>query len=89
MRLRKSANNMYCKKGHEIQVLNSAAGYYIGTVDKEDGSSYCRLTGYYKSWGLAEAQLRDRGVIANTRNCVENEFCNGGSGCGPFRYDRV
>ena len=63
----------YCQKGHKISVLRSAAGYYIGTVD-EDGP-YCRLSGYGKS--------PDDPALNIERECIENQWCNGGSliGC--------
>lgn len=63
----------YCQKGHKISVLRSAAGYYVGTAD-EDGP-YCRLSGYGKS--SADPALNTE------RECIENQWCNGGSlsGC--------
>ena len=63
----------YCQKGHMISVLRSAAGYYIGTAD-EDGP-YCRLSGYGKS--------PNDPVLNVERECIENQWCNGGSlsGC--------
>lgn len=63
----------YCQKGYRISVLRSAAGYYIGTAD-EDGP-YCRLSGYAKS--------PDDPALNMERECIENQWCNGGSlsGC--------
>lgn len=37
-----------CKKGHEVKVMRSAAGYYRGTAD-EQGYPNCRLTTRYKT----------------------------------------
>lgn len=63
----------YCQKGYRISVLQSAAGYYIGTAD-EDGPN-CRLSGYGKS--------PDDPVLNEERECIENQWCNGSSlsGC--------
>ena len=63
----------YCPKGHQIQVLRSAAGYYIGTVDEE--GPYCRISGYGSS--------ADDPAMNEERICAENQYCNGGSisGC--------
>ena len=63
-----------CRRGYEIQVLRSGAGYYLGTVD-EEGFPNCRISsGYAKTRELAENLLPDR-------VCMENTFCNGGEGC--------
>lgn len=64
---------MYCKKDKQLQVLHSAAGYYVGTFDEE--GPYCRLTGY--------AQTKDDPILNIERECDENQFCNGGciDGC--------
>lgn len=62
-----------CRKGHELQVLHSTAGHYVGTLDPEDGAPFCRITGYArKPEGLAGTP---------ERQCMENQFCNGGCGC--------
>lgn len=64
-----------CRKGYEIQLLHSAAGYYLGTVD-EEGFPNCRVSiGYAKNPGLAKMLIPDR-------VCEENLFCNGYRGCG-------
>ena len=75
------AKKLICHKGFEIQVLRSGAGYYIGTVDSEDGSPYCRLSvNYYPTAAAAQKDLdslsfEDRGYADEIR------FCNEGSGC--------
>lgn len=64
-----------CRKGYEIQVLRSGAGYYIGTVD-EDGCPYCRLSvEYSKTADGCKNMVADRGYA------METQFCNGGMGC--------
>lgn len=68
---------MKCKQGYEIEVCESTAGYYMGTVDPDDGFPNCRITGYYKTPEEAAAALK-RGEI---RRCIENDFCNNGRGC--------
>ena len=37
---------MKCQQGYEIQVCESTAGYFMGTVDPDDGFPNCRVTGY-------------------------------------------
>ncbi len=65
-----------CKQGLEVQVLHSAAGYYIGTVDEEDGFPNCRLSvEYYKTRELAQSALDNRTFIE--RESEEIMFCNG------------
>lgn len=66
---------MKCKKGYEIHVLKSAAGYYRGTVD-EEGIPNCRLSGYAKTFEEASSLALSREI-----GCIENDFCNGGKGC--------
>lgn len=67
-----------CKQGYEVTVLESYAGYYIGTHD-EEGFPNCRLSQqYYKTKDEAEEALEGR--TFTERNCVENNFCNGGHG---------
>ena len=68
---------MKCKQCYEIQVCESTAGYFMGTVDPDDGFPNCRVTGYYKTPEEAAAAL-ERGEI---RRCIENDFCNNGRGC--------
>lgn len=67
---------MKCKRGLEVKVLKSAAGYYIGTLT-EDGFPNCRITRSYSATEEgAKCSLLDRQI-----GCIENEFCNGGKGC--------
>lgn len=65
-----------CRKGYEIKVLSSCAGYYLGTVTK-DGVPYCRCsTGYTATREEAEKYLH-----IDRYDSMENEFCNEGKGC--------
>ena len=66
---------LYCSKGHQIQIMRSAAGYYIGTSDPEDQCPYCRISGYGSTPDDARMNIE--------RECMENQFCNGNSisGC--------
>ena len=65
-----------CRKGYEVIVCKSAAGYYIGTKD-EEGMPNCRIsTGYAPTEEDAKLLPLDRQV-----GCIENEYCNGGEGC--------
>lgn len=64
-----------CRRGHEIQVLKSGAGYYIGTVD-EEGFPYCRISaGYSKTAEGCKDLVEDRAYA------MEIWFCNGNKGC--------
>lgn len=54
---------------YPIQVLMSAAGYYIGQVD-EDGLPYSRISGYFRSREEAEIALTEGFVL---RDCMENQ----------------
>ena len=65
-----------CQRGNDIQVLKSNAGYYVGTLDKEDGTPYCRLSQYY-------GKTKDDPIMDIERECDENQYCNGGqiNGC--------
>ena len=68
-----------CVRGHLVQALNSAAGWYVGTID-EDGFPYCRISqNYYKTCKDAEDVIKNGTYIQRT--CMENQFCNGGMGC--------
>lgn len=68
-----------CVRGHLVQALNSAAGWYVGTID-EDGFPYCRISqGYYKTCKDAEDAIKN-GTYTQ-RTCIENQFCNSGMGC--------
>lgn len=67
---------MKCKKGYEIQVLRSGAGYYLGTVD-ELGFPNCRVSIDY-----ARTREEAEKYLIPDRVCEENLFCNGYTGCG-------
>jgi|GEM_PF-2910290 len=66
-----------CNKGYEVKVLKSGAGYYVGTYAPQEGPN-CRISGYFKS--PTELTVGDL-LLACTRICSENEFCNDGCGC--------
>lgn len=69
---------MLCTMKHEVKVMKSQAGYYIGT--DEDGMPFCRISvRYYPTQEAAENVLRH--FAFEERHCVENEFCNKGKGC--------
>ena len=75
------AKKLICHKGFEIQVLRSGAGYYIGTVDSEDGSPYCRLSvNYYPTAAAAQKDL-DSLSFEDRAYADEIRFCNEGRGC--------
>jgi hypothetical protein len=70
---------MKCIKGYEIEVLSSGAGYYIGVFDDEVGP-VCRISrDYYKNRKIAEEVFKARSWTS--RDCLENNLCNGGKGC--------
>ena len=62
-----------CKRGNEIKLLKSSAGYYLGTSD-EYGCPNCRVSSYSGTEGLSV-------VLRPDRICMENIYCNGGTGC--------
>ena len=75
---------MKCSKGLEVKVMKSYAGYYIGTeiFDKEMGYEVpnCRISvSYFKTKEAAE-QAMNNGF--SQRNCMENDYCSAGKGCG-------
>ena len=75
---------MKCNKGLEVKAMKSAAGYYIGTeiFDKEMGCEVpnCRVSvNYFKTKEAAE-QAMNNGFAQ--RNCMENDYCSAGKGCG-------
>ena len=73
-----------CRKGYEVTILSSAAGYYIGTRDKE-GFPNCRLSsGYAKT--VAEAR---ENLNADRQRAEENAFCNGCGCCFKSRFKEV
>lgn len=66
---------MKCKKGYVVMALQSAAGYYMGTLD-EDGCPNCKLSsGYCKKKSSAEELPLDR------QGASENVFCNKNGDC--------
>lgn len=67
-----------CKKGHIVQPLKSCAGYYLGSM--EDGEPYCRISSNYVN------TISDAHKLNTNRQycCMENEWCNGGNGCGLY-----
>ena len=62
-----------CKKGYRVQILKSAAGYYLGTAD-DIGLPVCRVSGYTDTYEKAKDLTPDR-------ICEENLFCNNYEGC--------
>jgi len=48
----------YNSEDLEIEVLMSAAGYYVGQLEP-CGAPFSRLSGYYKTRELAEIALRE------------------------------
>ena len=64
-----------CKKGCTVEIMASPAGFYMGTKD-EDGLPNCRISGYCRSKEMAAYLIPNRQT-----NCMENEWCNGGTGC--------
>lgn len=66
---------MKCIRNHEIIIMKSAAGFYLGS--RQDGMPYCRISGYYSSPAEAEKALAQREV----RVCSENLYCSGGRNC--------
>jgi len=73
---------MKCTQGHLLQVLKSGAGWYIGTLirDEEFNADMpnCRVSGYYRSREEAQEALAGGFVL---RECAENDFCSQGVGC--------
>lgn len=69
---------MKCIKGKEIQVLHSAAGWYIGCYD--DDGPCCRISMYYKTREHAETALEHKLFY---RDADEITFCNRNWGCIP------
>ena len=65
---------MRCRKGHDVEVLHSGAGYYMGT--KEDGEPFCRITRHYA--GTAEEAAL---LPLNRQFSPENAACNSNGGC--------
>lgn len=79
---------MKCVRGYDLEVLNTPAGYYIGSMmplDEEDPDSPlcpgCRMTGYMTK-EQAEKLLADgdkERLWMAERDCAENAWCAGGS----------
>lgn len=74
---------MKCRRGLEVQVLRSGAGYYIGTMTEEEGfpEPMCRISSCYYKTELEAARALTAWNFP-VRNCIENDFCNHGMGCG-------
>lgn len=73
---------MKCRKGYEVRPLKSAAGWYLGTTDK-DGFPNCRISTQYAK---TEEDARKYLLADRQTNCMENEFCNGGRGCFELKF---
>ena len=54
-------------------------GIWKGDDGYEPVEPFCRCSGYSSSKENMEIQLK--GNIWELRNCVENQYCNGGRGC--------
>ena len=68
---------MKCVKGYEIKPMKSAAGWYVGTTDK-DGFPMCRISDYYKNKETAQKAINNKTFF---RIAEEITFCNAGYGC--------
>lgn len=66
---------MKCIKGYEVEPQRSAAGYYMGTVDK-DGFPNCRLS---SSYGKTAEEAKN--LVLDRQTADENVFCNGCGRC--------
>lgn len=66
---------MKCIKGFEVEPQRSAAGYYMGTFDPEEGLN-CRLSSEY-----AKTVEEAKKLPLDRQSCMENEFCNGCGRC--------
>lgn len=65
-----------CRKGYEIKVLKSCAGYYLGTVTK-DGVPYCRCSTEY----APTKEEAEKCLFVDRHFAMENMDCNHGKGC--------
>ena len=73
---------MKCVRGHEVKVLKSGAGWYIGTV--EDGMPYCRISISYYETEVEANRMLERGFAI--KDYGENEFCfRTAGGCSCFK----
>lgn len=71
---------MKCIKGHEIEILKSILGYYVGTM--ENGFPYCRISNYKHEHGKLSDYNYSRMACA-----MEIQYCNGCRNCAtgePF-----
>jgi hypothetical protein len=70
---------MTCINGYKLEVLSSAAGYYIGTLE-DNRIPMCRISaGYYKSYEEVQEALEEN--TFTRRNSVEIAFCSKGQPC--------
>ena len=65
---------MTCRRGYEIKPMKSAAGWYLGTRDK-DGFPNCRLSDYART----EEEAYELPLIRQFAE--ENSYCNSLKGC--------
>lgn len=77
---------MKCKRGLAVEVLESGAGFYLGTKMELEGGLIepnCRISSYWKYKTEAQEYLKqfENKKVFTDRNCIENNFCNGGTGC--------
>ena len=75
---------MKCNKGLEVQVLKSAAGYYIGTMI-EDKEMKCEVPNCQISVNYFRTEEKAKEAMAagfQQRTCMENQYCAGARGCG-------
>lgn len=63
-----------CRRGFTIISRESMTGFYLGTVD-EIGLPNCRCSKYFES----KEELESSAI--RERDCIENDYCNGGQGC--------
>lgn len=66
---------MKCVKGFEVCPQRSAAGYYMGTFDPEEGPN-CRLSSAY-----AKTAEEAKELPLDRQDAMENMFCNGCGNC--------
>lgn len=66
---------MKCRKGYEVQILHSAAGWYRGTLD-EYGMPNCRLSSTYSP----RVEGADK-LPLDRQDAMENIYCNGCGNC--------
>lgn len=72
---------MKCRKGFEIEVFKSPAGYYLGTKD-QDGFPNCRISMYSDTDDMTPlTDLKVKKFANRQYGCIENEWCNEGEGC--------